>query len=454
MHSDPSIGYYVKTPAVSRRERVTVKSFSLVVACVIHIFAFIGVGWIIDNWAPKFEVTVSWSDEPLSGFGFGTLESVADSSSDGDSRETSAVDPDDDPFDEREALAAEEPTLDPSTIEAESTPKEDTRPAYDLARDPKRLEETRADVASIPKLQGLAPGNARLVVLIRNDRVAGSRFESSIRRLFRAFPDYQFALGASQIDPIRDIRAMLIATANPKFYAETFLAVAHSIPEAQLKKSIDSSFPTHLIWSSYENRPLATPDNNDGRYARSSGIYKRVLYLADPQMVLFLRPEVLPTLHASPVLDLVKTRDADLEKSPTPNPTFLQALGGMENSDSASAPTLFFMLQGIDGLRLGRRFPEFNPPRAVTASLSTADRPHLNLEAVFHSQEEAKYFIEIWPKIVSAASNIGIPGVGALLNGLALTDDHENILVSGDLNGAMISLILMFAANYLEKNSG
>ena len=50
---------------------------------------------------------------------------------------------------------------------------------------------------------------------------------------------------------------MLIATANPKLYAETFLAVAHDIPEESLKKTITQSFPTRIIWSTFRERPLA-----------------------------------------------------------------------------------------------------------------------------------------------------------------------------------------------------
>ena len=111
------------------------------------------------------------------------------------------------------------------------------------------------------------------------------------------------------------------------------------------------------------------------------------------------------------------------------------------------------MVQGIEGIYLGRGFPEFTPPSFIMASMSTADQPHVNLEATFKSEKDAKDFVALWPDIVSAASGMGIPGVGAILNALALTPEKNTILVSGDLNGAMISLVLMFAVNYLERNS-
>jgi hypothetical protein len=85
--------------------------------------------------------------------------------------------------------------------------------------------------------------------------------------------------------------------------------------------------------------------------------------------------------------------------------------------------------------------------------MSTADRPHLNLDAVFSTPETAKAFTDLWPDILNAASKLGIPGLGALLNALALTAEKEHVFITGDLNGTMISLILMFAANHLESNS-
>ncbi len=453
MNENATTAYSARKPAVSFRERIAVKSVSLAVAVVIHIAAAFAAGSFIDARQATFDVEIAWSNEPLTGFGM--MEDYAGPAY-AELPEAAAADPDDDPF-ETAAPDQENPDIDAGAIETDDPAPEDppdNRPAYDLSRDKKKLADVRNDVRSMPKLQGLAPGNAKLIVLIRNDRVAGSRFEASIRRLFRAFPDYRFALGTSEIDPVNDIRALLIATANPKYYAETFLAVAHDIPEDRLKTAIGQSFPTRLIWSSHAGRPLATPDSSDGRYPRSSGIYKRALYLADPNMILFLRPDVLPALQNSPIADIVKTRDEDLAQSPQNAQTMLQALGGIADSDSVSAPTLFFMLRGIENIRLGRGFPDFKPPSAVTASLSADAQPRLNLQAAFASDADAEKFVDQWPDIVSAASNIGVPGVSALLSALSLAAEGENVLVTGDLNGAMISLVLMFAANYLERNSG
>ena len=440
-----------ETPA--QRWRIRIISWALALA--MHALFFYGAGYIVDSYRTEFSIDMAWSNEPLSGFG---MMDVEDWQEDESAYEPPPkVESEDDPFEETfDAQPA--PNLDPNSIvipEPEPEPETQTEPekeapAYDLSRDKQRLAAVKKDVSTMPNLHVLAPGNAKLIVLIRNDRVAGSKFESSIRKLFRAFPDYRFALGASDVDPVSDIQAMLIATANPALYAETFLAVSHNIPEDKLKRYISSSFPTKLDWKSHNDRPLAVPDSNDGSYNPRSGIYKRSLLLADAHTVLFLRPEVLPTLDVAHIDAVVNTRDG---ANPSKTQTFLQSLGSIAESDSDSMPTLFLMVQGIQNISLGANFPKFDPPVLMSGSLSTADRPHLNLDATFASAEAAKAFTDLWPDLLKAASKLGIPGLGALLNALALTAEKEHVFITGDLNGTMISLILTLAANRLEANS-
>jgi len=312
----------------------------------------------------------------------------------------------------------------------------------DLAKDEARLAAVRQDINTMPKLQVLAPGNAKLIVLIRNDRVRGSRFENSVRRLFTAFPDYQVTLGQADIDPLTDVDFLLIATANPNLYAETFLVVSHHIAPERLRHAIENSFPTALRWEEHEGRPLAVPDAADGTYHPNSGIYKRVIYLPDDQTVLFLKPEVLPSLSLPHIAAIAAGEPAS---------SFLESLGSITTSDSVSAPTLFFMVQGIRDIQLGAKFPEFPSPVAIQASLAaTSDNPRVNLEAVFDREQDATAFAEVWPEMVVAASSLGIPGLGGLLGSLSMTAEDRRILATGELNGAMISLVLMFAANRLE----
>ena len=445
----------VVQPATTRRERICVFWVSTLIAIFFHVGLFFAVGHLIDWYYADVEIKMAWSDAPLSGFGM--MEDIQDWSEAEDIEPPPEVEMEENPFDEpKESDDAPAPELDPNSIvipdpEENDDEIDENAPIYDLKRNKKRLEAVRKDIRSLPNLHVLAPGNARLIVLIRNDRVLGSAFENSVRKLFMAFPDYKMTLGASQIDPVRDLNAMLIATANPMYLAETFLVVSHNLPVEALKKYISASFPVKIDWKTHNGHPIAIPDNTDGKFNPMSGYYRRSVYLPDDHTVLFLRPEVLPTLDVAHVDAVVNTRDNANAKDAQRLPTLLESLGGISLSDSDSMPTLFLMVQGIEQISLGRGFPKFETPTAMVGSLATTQSPHLNLSATFPSAEAASDFVSKWPQILRAAGGLGIPMLGSLLNGLALTNEDNTVLVSGDLNGTAIGLILMFAANSLNS---
>ena len=441
-------------PVTTRRERIILRLVSWGFAFLMHAGLFWVAGLIVEYASEEFEITMNWSNEPLTGFGM--MDVYEPSESEGEPYEPPPkAEVTDDPFESEPEQADAAPSLDPDSIvipEPDPEPEQADAPAYDLSHDKVRMAAVRDDVRSMPNLHVLAPGNAKLIVLVRNDRVIGSRFENSVRRLFRAFPDYRVALGASEIDPVRDIQAMLIATANPQLYAETFLVVSHRIPAQNLQKYITASFPTRLNWQMHHQRPLAVPDKTDGKFNPRSGIYQRALYLPDEHTVLFLKPEVLPTLDVAHVDAAVHVRDADLKENPEQAQTFLQSLGGIGLSDSVSMPTIFLMVQGIEGIKLGRSMPDFEAPSAIVGSMSTADNPILNLEATFKTPESAQAFVDVWPEILSASGRMGVPGLGGLLGAMSLAAEQERVLMTGELNGAMIGLVLMFASSYLERS--
>ena len=462
------VAHITLLPTKRERRRVWIAVWTI--SIIFHIILFTAVSLYIDWRLASFELKVAWSDAPLTGFGMMDIYEDVDGALPEDALDDlDDLAPDENPYEDPQDVDSPQPDLQADMIapppEPDPEPEQDVvtepenpspaeppkeRPSHDLARNPAKLAAVRRDMAGMPNLHVLAPGNAKLIVLIRNDRVQGSSFEPAVRRLFKSFPDYRFTLGTSDIDPITDINAMLIATANPELYAETFLVVSHKIAPQVLKKAIDDSFPTDIKWEDYDNHPIANPDVNDGRFHPRSGIYKRSVYLPDEHTVLFLKPEVLSTLNVPHIDAIVSKRDADTA-NPEEAQTFLQSLGMITTSDSPSMPTLFFALQGIERLAFGPGFPNFPPPVFIQGSLSTDANPHVNISATFLSAEDAEQFYTLWPDITKAAGGLGIPGLAKILGGLALTAEDKQVLISGDLNGNMISLILMFASTHLQN---
>jgi len=447
-------------PQTTRRERILVAIAMWGISIAVHAALFY-VGSLIVDWrAASFEVDIQWGTE-LNGIGmFGEYDD-AYVEPEAVLAELDSPEEDENPFEDENPQV--EPDLVADNIEAPPEPEPEPdpdapadpeRPQYDLARDSQKLARVRQDIAGMPNLHVMAPGDAKLIVLIRNDRIRGSRFEQSARTLLKSFPYYRYTLGKSDIDPVTDINALLVATADPALYAETFLVVSHKIPNETIQKAVNESFPTEINWSTHEGHPLATPNRNDGRYNPRSGIYRLSVYLPNENTVLFLKPELLATLNLPHVDAIVNTRDKDV-KNANQAESFLKSLGAIADSDTPSMPLLFFAVQGVESIR----FPgldDVKPPAAIQASLSTDADPRLNLIASFRTPEDAVKFTENWPSVIDATKSIGVPMLGGILSGilkgLKLTAEESQVIATGELKGESIAFILKIASTILSKD--
>ena len=83
--------------------------------------------------------------------------------------------------------------------------------------------EEEKPATPMPDLTPVAPASARLVVLVRTDRLRGSPLAEAARAGMTVLPDGELAVEEG-LDPLEDFEALLVATANPRDVAETFLA--------------------------------------------------------------------------------------------------------------------------------------------------------------------------------------------------------------------------------------
>src|SRR5579871_3875935 len=81
---------------------------------------------------------------------------------------------------------------------------------------------------STADLRPFAPNDARIVVLLRTDRLRKSAHKEAVQSLLEALPDYRTLLGGTGLQPVDDFEALLIATANPFDVTATFLAARHA----------------------------------------------------------------------------------------------------------------------------------------------------------------------------------------------------------------------------------
>src|SRR5690606_29132133 len=110
--------------------------------------------------------------------------------------------------------------------------------------------------SNLPDLRGYGPGNAVFTALLRTDRLRGTRFEPSVRRMIQMVPDYRIALDNTSIDPISDLDSMFMASARPQYIQHTFLAVRHQLSEAEMQERLARRFEAELGWTRFRSFPV------------------------------------------------------------------------------------------------------------------------------------------------------------------------------------------------------
>jgi hypothetical protein len=135
-----------------------------------------------------------------------------------------------------------------------------------VQRRPKRPDPpSEVDAGAPPDVEDLptlAPASARLVVLLRTDRLRDTPMIDAARAALLLLPDGQLAQ-ASGLDPLIDFDALLVATANPLDVTQTFLA-ARTTDQAKVRERFRApggGDPRVLAYPSRDVAVLARPEH-------------------------------------------------------------------------------------------------------------------------------------------------------------------------------------------------
>ena len=145
------------------------------------------------------------------------------------------------------------------------------------------------------------PEGAILTAILRMDRIRASQHEKELRALFGSLPDWQALVGSGAFDPFRDVDALLIASADPRWVNQTFLAAVHRMPPERVVRTLTASIPGGVTWEQKEGRvighPFVPPRIND----------PRLFLIPTDGLFIFTRPEFMaPLLDGAPDPGLVK----------------------------------------------------------------------------------------------------------------------------------------------------
>ena len=273
-------------------------------------------------------------------------------------------------------------------------------------------------------LRPLGPGDARVVVMLRSDRLRLSPHRRAAQALLEALPDYHTLLGGTGLSAIDDFQALLIATSNPSDITATFLAARHS---------------------------------DDPRVR--AALAKRILPAWDPRRILFLSPEL--SVLARPGDRLALDARADQATAgPRADPDggiddraarWLDELAHFDQvADEPGAPSVLVSVSDLGALV---RF-EAGVPTPVTVALAatTEGSPSLRVRCAFATEVEARRFEAEWPAILRRFRDTAqFLALDALFDGLAQTREGATVELAGRIPERLMARALSWVVSFLPR---
>jgi len=144
------------------------------------------------------------------------------------------------------------------------------------------------------------PEAAKLVVIMRNDRIRRSVHRRNIETILAGLPDWNDLVGGADIDVFGDVDAMLIASSDPRYISYTFIAAVHRINPTEVVARLSSGYPAGVTWTEERGRlignqtvPRICPSQGDPNRVCDP----RVFYVPTQNLFVFTRPEFMDALR-------------------------------------------------------------------------------------------------------------------------------------------------------------
>jgi hypothetical protein len=291
-----------------------------------------------------------------------------------------------------------------------------------------------------PALADLAPGDAALVLALRMDRIRGSPYEHSVRRLLEVFYDHKTLLWSSGLDPVRDFEAMLIATPNPYRVTRTFLVARHNLPLRRIRRALNQA-------TRFKNKRM--------RWRRSGPVLRgeipsppklphdprvvllreRLVMLTDPQHIPLLSTDLL---SAAPRPGAGGSADAGAQR------TGKGWLDSMDRLDSAGGGTKEgpgLLLMAINIPRLVRLPPDVPPPHSLEVEIPAVAPTDVKGVLTFINEQDAKRLLQVLPERIKKAKRsilLRLLGVAELLEAIRLKRDGATVRADLHLDAVQV----------------
>lgn len=254
-------------------------------------------------------------------------------------------------------------------------------PKQPAATPPKPKRRKRPPPLQRMNLAQVAPGDAAVTLAVRCDHIRRSPYKKAVRGLLEVFYDHRMLLWSSDIDPVRDFDALLIATPNPYRITRTFLAVRHRLPRKTFRASLNRAVESDAGQMNW------TAEGADwvGRIPSPPRLRHDPRILIERNgLLLLLEPRLRAQLAA---------RRGRGPKGPQTLIDALMAVGGEEDKQGPSSePALI-----VDAVNLSRLVllpPDVPTPKRLRLTLPATSPTRVTGRAWLRSRKEARRFFD------------------------------------------------------------
>ncbi len=331
---------------------------------------------------------------------------------------------------------------------ASASAQGDAGPRYDLPPGERYPQGTINPIATDLSMWG--PEGAQLVVVVRNDRLRTSPHADDVRSVLHAFPDWRTLIGGANLDPLNEIDTTVIASANPKYINQTFLAAMHHIPNKRVVETLSQGEHGGVKWSQKNDRLIGDVTSTRGQdprqfYIPSDGI----LIFSQPKFLNDLSSGVAPPQDAKALLEFANLSHAEQVKqlettkndlvepkvrrprssAPKRDRGWLKGLSEIASYGGTSRKGLVAMVSTgkVSGMRIqGYRG---TMPESIHADIYGDSDVRITGRMIFKNKSEAEAFQKAWPDILNAnRSSLNLVGLYTPLNNAELSIDHNELI--------------------------
>lgn len=267
------------------------------------------------------------------------------------------------------------------------------------------------------------PAGAQIALRIDMDRVRTSPIGEDVASMLRAVPDWQALLGGSDVDPVRDLSRVLIATPNLQRSRVVVAGrLSDDAPDARtIAERLATAQGAQIDWREEAGVPATTWPSPDETV-------RDVALLGDRHFVI-ARPEDLPRVLAI----AAARRRRGAEQDPA------DALLSMEPGEGVSIE-----IENV-GAFVRRNPCPAAPPLRLRGGMREGEGVHVHIEARFARAEDASESgrcLEDLARRYAGNVIVGLYGLSGPLDRLAFRADEETLRIETRMTYAEIRTVL------------